>query len=101
MSDPAAEDLSGKRELFNMVELGLDARQFLESNIGRYVAQRALDEMYAAAQSLMDADPFDHKTIVEHQTAHKVAAAALSWMRQAIEAGTQAESVLLSMENSD
>lgn len=100
MSDPAAED-SGKRELFNTVELGLDARQFLESKLGRHVAQRAQDEMYAAFQEFAAADPFDGKAMAELQIRNKVAAAALSWLGQAVEAGIQAEFQLLASENTD
>jgi hypothetical protein len=60
-----------------------------------------MDEMYAATQLLADIDPFDHKAIVQAQMSHKVASAALSWLAQAVEAGTQAESTLMSMDNSD
>lgn len=101
MSDLPGDDAAGKRELFQAVELGLDARQFLDSSIGRYVAKRALDEMYAATQALAEADPFDSKAIVQHQMAHRVASAALSWIAQAVETGTQAENTLMSMDNSD
>lgn len=97
----SAEAGSAIRDLFNAVELGLDARQFLESNLGRYVAKRALDEMYAATQALAEVDPFEHKEIVRFQLQHRVASAALSWLAQAIEAGSQAESTLMSMENTD
>lgn len=101
MSDAAPDDSGAKRELFNALELGLDARQFLESKIGRHVAKRAMDEMYAATQQLAEVDPFDHKAIVQLQQANKVASAALSWLAQAIEAGTQAEATLVAMESTD
>ncbi len=102
MSDDAqGEGGSSVRDLFKSVELGLDARQFLESELGHYVRKRALDEMYAATQQLAEVDPFDHKAIVHAQVSHKVAAAALSWLAQAIEAGTQAEGTLVSLEQSD
>lgn len=97
----AADDSAAKRELFNALELGLDARQFLESKIGQYVSKRAMDEMYAATQQLAEVDPFDHKAIVQLQQANKVASAALSWLAQAIEAGTQAEATLVAMESTD
>ena len=101
MSESAVDEPGAKRELFTAVELGLDARQFLDSPIGHYVAKRALDEMYAATQALAEVDPFDRRAIVKHQTDHRVASAALSWIAQAVEAGTQAETTLLSMDNSD
>lgn len=96
-----ADGGSAIRDLFQTVELGLDAKQFLESKLGRYVAQRAMDEMYAATQVLTKVDPFDHKAIVQAQMDHNVAAAALSWLAQAVEAGTQAEATLLAMDNTD
>ena len=96
-----ADGGSAIRDLFQTVELGLDAKQFLESKLGRYVAQRAMDEMYAATQVLAEIDPFDHKAIVQLQQANKVASAALSWLAQAIEAGTQAEATLVAMESTD
>lgn len=100
----SAEQLSQNseiRDLFKAVELGLDARQFLESALGKYVAQRAMDEMYAATQALAEVDPFDHKAIVKEQLRHRVASAALSWLAQAIEAGSQAETTLMAMETTD
>ena len=96
-----ADGGSAIRDLFQTVELGLDAKQFLESKLGHYVAQRAMDEMYAATQALTKADPFDHKAIVQAQMDHNVAAAALSWLAQAVEAGTQAEATLLAMDTTD
>lgn len=97
-----AQDEKGAiRELFGAVELGLDARQFLESRLGKHIAQRALDEMYAATQALAEVDPFDHKAIVQAQLTHRVASAALSWLAQAIEAGAQAESTLMAMDQTD
>ena len=48
-----------------------------------------------------DVDPFDHKAIVRLQQENKVASAALSWLAQAIEAGTQAEATLVAMESTD
>lgn len=97
-----AQDEKGAiRELFGAVELGLDARKFLESRLGKHIAQRALDEMYAATQALAEVDPFDHKAIVQAQLTHRVASAALSWLAQAIEAGAQAESTLMAMEQTD
>lgn len=100
MSD-AQDEKGAIRELFGAVELGLDARQFLESRLGKHIAQRALDEMYAATQALAEVDPFDHKAIVQAQLTHRVASAALSWLAQAIEAGAQAESTLMAMEQTD
>lgn len=100
----SAEQLSQNseiRDLFKAVELGLDARQFLESALGKYVAQRAMDEMYAATQALAEVDPFDHKGIVQEQLRHRVASAALSWLAQAIEAGSQAETTLMAMDTTD
>lgn len=99
--NPQADGGSAIRDLFRTVELGLDAKQFLESSLGQYVAQRAMDEMYAATQLLAEIDPFDHKAIVQAQMSHKVAAAALSWLAQAVEAGTQAEAALTAMDNTD
>lgn len=99
--NPQADGSSAIRDLFRTVELGLDARQFLESRLGQYVAQRAMDEMYAATQLLAEVDPFDHKAIVQAQMSHKVAAAALSWLAQAVEAGTQSEAALMAMDNTD
>ena len=99
----SAEQLSQNseiRDLFKAVELGLDARQFLESALGKYVAARH-GRMYAATQALAEVDPFDHKAIVQEQLRHRVASAALSWLAQAIEAGSQAETTLMAMDTTD
>ena len=101
MTDAAPTEKGEVGDLFRTVAMGLDARQFLDSRIGKHVAQRALDEMYAATQTLAEVDPFDHKAIVQAQLTHRVASAALSWLAQAIEAGAQAESTLMAMEQTD
>ncbi len=100
MSD-IADDQGAIRELFNTVELGLDARQFLESNLGRYVASRAQEDMFAASLELTTVPPHDQIGIAAIQHRYKVAAAALSWIGQAIEAGKQAEAALTAAENTD
>ena len=86
-----AEDAAATRDLLNKVDFGLETNNFLNSRIGRYVANRALEDMYAVSQALPDADPFDHKAISALQLRHKIASAALSWLAQAVEAGHQAE----------
>ena len=47
MTDAPTTEKGEVGDLFRTVEMGLDARQFLDSRIGRHIAQRALDEMYA------------------------------------------------------
>ena len=89
------------RELLNTVELGLDAKQFLHSNMGRYVANRAQEEMFAASKELTTVDAHDASAVVVLQTRYKVAAEAISWLAQAIQAGTAAEEALSSGERTD
>ena len=89
------------RGLIKVEKLGEEARRFVESNLGKSVEARAQAEMFAAIQELIEADPFDPKAIAALQARYNVAAAALSWIVQAIGAGQAASDALDAAQGTD
>ncbi len=90
-----AEDQAGTRELFQTFEFGLEVKQFLRSKIGLYVQERAQSEMYEASMLLVEADPTKTHMVIKAQTQYRVAAAAMQWLSEALQAGHVAEQQLL------
>jgi uncharacterized protein YbjQ (UPF0145 family) len=81
-------------ELLKTVELGLDVTQFLRSPVGQYLMQKADDERADALADLVDASPADAETIRALQSTIKRADSIQYWLRDAVQAGINAEAQL-------
>jgi hypothetical protein len=82
------------RELYQTVGLGLDVAQFLRSPVGKYLMQKADDERADALADLVDASPVDAETIRTLQSTIKRADSIQFWLRDAVQAGINAEAQL-------
>lgn len=71
--------------------LGAQVRQFMESDIGVYLMQRADDYAQEAIDRLTRVDPEDPKTIRVLQNQIAVADLIASWLKEATAVGQQAE----------
>jgi len=69
------------------IALGFEAEAFLQSDIGRYLIERADDEIDTALDELKRADPEDAKTIRRLQGDIKVAESIQYWLAEAIQDG--------------
>ena len=89
MSDPG-EDPNFEAAAFGReVELWIE-----EDSIGRYVIERARQQVQEAQAELLTVDPTDTKTITALQTKAGIALSVAGWLREAIEQGHAAAATL-------
>jgi len=77
---------------------GVQVQQFMASDIGLYLMQKADDYAQEAIDSLTRADPEDPKAIRTLQNRILVADLIANWLQEAIAMGEQAESHLEAMQ---
>jgi hypothetical protein len=82
------------RTLIAEVELGMDAKAFLESSIGRYLVGCAQQEIVEAQEELSRVLPWRRRRITELQNRVWRARAFLGWLRDALAAAKSAEATL-------
>ena len=78
------------RELMESAATGEAAKLFLQSDLGRHLTGRAADDVDAAIEKLIDADPADSSLIMALQTEIKVAKQAIIYLTDAISTGDNA-----------
>lgn len=83
--------MADDQALLSAVALGLDAEQFLNSPLGRYLLDRVEAEVDSAYLALKDADPEDSKGIRKLQNRVYRAQAAVSWLLECVQEGRNAE----------
>ena len=69
---------------------GKQVEQFMETDIGCYIAQCAEKDIESGLKMLREADPFDPTQIVAAQTKVKIAETVIGWLGDAMRAGLQA-----------
>lgn len=87
------------KELLSQVQLGIDAEQFLASNLGGYLVEQLIEQRRDALNQLEDVDPFDNQAVRKCQDNARVPALCLQIIADCIQEGKQAERMLLD-ENS-
>lgn len=81
--------------LLKQIEIGLDARQFLEkSNLGHAIRQQAIDYEREALLELAACDPNNAGEVLRLQTKAKTPALALEWLLNIINQGENAENLM-------
>lgn len=83
-----ARDILGLRRT---IELGMEARAFMESPLGRYLQARANHDLEVARDHLMTVDPTDRSAVQAAQLAAQVPGQVLSYIGQCVEEGRNAE----------
>ncbi len=78
------------RELMESAATGEAAKLFLQSDLGRHLTARAADDVDAAIEKLIEADPNDAAQIMALQTEIKVAKQAIIYLTDAISTGDNA-----------
>lgn len=86
------------QELLRMVQLSIEAEQFLSSNLGGYLVEQLIEQRRAALNDLEDVDPFDNKAVRQCQDNARVPALCLQLIADCIQEGKQAERMLLEAE---
>lgn len=69
---------------------GKQVEYFLQSDVGRFLIDRAKSEAAEALEDLKSADPYDGAKIVQIQMRAKLADAIVVWLGDAIAAGESA-----------
>lgn len=87
--------------LEDAVSLGLSAEEFLASDIGAYVSERAEQQRASALEDLANVSPSDSQAIAALQFKVKVADAAAQWLADAVILGRQAIARIQQMEFPD
>lgn len=80
--------------LLKAVDLGFQAEAFLQSDVGRYLVQRAEAQVDEAVEALKQADPEDAKGIRNLQGVIAVAEAVQYWLADVIQQGENAQQQL-------
>lgn len=78
------------RELMESAAIGEAARMFLDSALGRHVANRAADDVEEAIAELCDVDPYDGKAVSALQVRINVAKQAMVYLKEAMTNGEHA-----------
>ncbi len=81
-------------EQLKVVELGLDAEQFLASNLGKYIIERAEAEIESAIEQFKATDPEDAKAMRALQNIIARNESVQYWLADAINAAHAAEEQL-------
>lgn len=96
MSQPQDPDLVKAQAA---IALGMDAKVFMGSQIGRYLTKRANDDIEAAMQGLSTVDPTDPEAIRKLQNEIKVASNFLQWMGELVTEGELAEQAFIERQD--
>lgn len=83
------------RQALSIVELGLDAKKFLESNVGQYIISQAQSEVDEASRKLRAVEPTSVGEIINLQIEARVAERAVLWLAEAIMRGQKTEEQLI------
>ena len=75
-------------KLFKDYRIGLECQEFLNSDLGKFIKNRAIEQQDAAMTSLMNAEPEDVKAIRKFQNEYELAAQLFVWLDDAIRAAT-------------
>lgn len=97
MSQPMSNDI-GKNPLLQQIDLGFQAEAFLQSDLGRYLVQRAEGQVEEAVEALKQVDPEDFKSVRGLQNMIHVAESIQYWLADAIQAGMNAQAELQDTE---
>jgi len=76
------------------VVLGRECSRFLESKVGRFLLDMAIQEEDAARTALVEVDPTDADAIRELQFKARVPNLVFSWLNEAIRVGVETEKIL-------
>lgn len=87
-----------RQDLQAEVALGLDAEKFLESKVGLYLIERAMDEAAQAMQAIKSVDPDDSKAVRALQNQIFRAESFVIWLHECKQKGDVAQNTLMEQE---
>lgn len=93
--------LPERDEIQHAIALGFSAEDFLSSDLGQFVAEKAEHERTAALEALATCDPAIVDAVRKLQTQVAVADAAMQWIADAVILGRQAQERLRQLDQPD
>ena len=88
-------------EIEKDIKLGFSAEDFLMSDLGVFISQKAEAERSAAIEELIAANPFDVEKVAQLQSRVAIADAAMQWLADAVILGQQAQERMRQLEQPD
>jgi hypothetical protein len=86
--------MNTEQELLKTIQLGIEAEAFLSTDTGKYLVERANEELQAAQASLMDINPSDYAGIALLQAKAYQALNFKQWLLEALSDASYAEQQL-------
>lgn len=93
--------LNERDEMQRLIKLGFSAEDFLSSDLGKFIAEKAEAERTSAIEELISCSPFDGETISRLQSRVAVADAAMQWLADAIILGQEAQERMRQLDQTD
>ena len=97
MSDQSGDSVD-RHELIRLIDMGIQAEAFINSDLGRYLLDRSNAEQKAALEQLGIVDPEDTKAIRRLQFNLQVAAGNQNWLANLVVEARNGEEALRAME---
>jgi hypothetical protein len=91
--------ITEENRLLGEAQLGIEAEAFMRSQIGRYLVQRAQNEIEEETALLIDADPDDIKTGRDIRNRIERCRMFLTWMTEAVNVGRKAHEELRELDD--
>jgi hypothetical protein len=79
------------QQIRNQIAFGLDCKAFMLSALGRFLTEKANNDIEAAKDALAEVDPEDAKAIRKLQNDARCASNFLLWIGEAVTEGENAE----------
>ena len=93
--------LNERDEMQRLIKLGFSAEDFLSSELGKFIAEKAEAERSSAIEELISCSPFDGEGISRLHSRVAIADAAMQWLADAIILGQEAQERMRQLDQPD
>mgnify|MGYP000879394272 FL=1 len=93
--------LNERDEMQRLIALGFSAEDFLGSELGKFIAEKAEAERTSAIEELISCSPFDSESVSRLQSRVAIADAAMQWLADAIILGQEAQERMRQLDQPD
>ena len=93
--------LNERDEMQRLIALGFSAEDFLSSELGKIITEKAEAERVSAIEELVSCNPFDWEAVSRLQSRVAVADAAMQWLADAIILGQEAQERMRQLDQPD
>lgn len=93
--------LNERDEMQRLIALGFSAEDFLSSDLGKFITEKAEAERVSAIEELVSCNPFDCEAVSRLQSRVSIADAAMQWLADAIILGQEAQERMRQLDQTD